>query len=91
MGIAGIQIAKLFNCDVIATAGSRDKVDRCLQLSADNVLNHQEPDWYKKMREITNWQGVDVIYEHSGKTVFPQEVGLLKMAGRLMSTGATTG
>ena len=25
MGIAGIQIAKLFNCDVIATAGSPGK------------------------------------------------------------------
>jgi NADPH:quinone reductase-like Zn-dependent oxidoreductase len=91
MGIAGIQIAKLFNCDVIATAGNKDKMDRCLQLGADYVVNHREPDWHKKVREITNRQGVDVIYEHIGKTVFPQEVGLLKMGGTLVSTGATTG
>src|SRR5919198_45589 len=26
MGIAGIQIAKLFNCEVIATAGNQDKM-----------------------------------------------------------------
>jgi alcohol dehydrogenase len=75
MGIAGIQIAKLFNCDVIATA----------------VVNHRESDWYKKVREITNKQGVDVVYEHIGKTVFPQELSLLKMGGTLVSTGATTG
>lgn len=91
MGIAGIQIAKLYNCDVIATAGNRDKMDKCLQLGADYVVNHREPDWHRKVREITNKQGVDVIYEHIGKTVFPQEVGLLKMGGTLVSTGATTG
>ena len=91
MGIAGIQIAKLFNCDVIATAGNRDKMDKCLELGADYVVNHREADWYKKVREITKRQGVDVIFEHIGKTVFPQELGLLKMGGALVSTGATTG
>jgi len=91
MGIAGIQIAKLFNCDVIATAGNEDKMDKCLQLGADYVVNHRESDWYRKVREITNKQGVDVVYEHIGKTVFPQELSLLKMGGTLVSTGATTG
>ena len=91
MGIAGIQIAKLFNCDVIATAGNRDKMDRCLELGADHVVNHREADWYKKVREITNRQGLDVIFEHIGKTVFSQELALLKMGGTLVSTGATTG
>ena len=91
MGIAGIQIAKLFNCDVIATAGNKDKMEKCLQLGADFVVNHRESDWYKKVREITNRQGVDVVYEHIGKTVFPQEVALLKIGGTLVSTGATTG
>jgi NADPH:quinone reductase-like Zn-dependent oxidoreductase len=91
MGIAGIQIAKLFNCEVIATAGNKEKMDKCLQLGADYAVNHRESDWYKKVREITDKQGVDVIYEHIGKTVFPQELGLLKMGGTLVSTGATTG
>ena len=35
MGIAGIQIAKLFNCDVIATAGNKEKMNKCLEYSAD--------------------------------------------------------
>jgi NADPH:quinone reductase-like Zn-dependent oxidoreductase len=91
MGIAGIQIAKLFNCDVIATAGNKDKMDKCLQLGADYVVNHRESDWYRKVREITNKQGVDVVFEHIGKTAFPQELSLLKMGGTLVSTGATTG
>src|SRR5687767_10691094 len=91
MGIAGIQIAKLFNCDVIATAGNKEKMNKCLELGADLVVNHREPDWYKKVRNLTNNQGVDTIFEHIGKAVFPQEVSLLKMGGTLVATGATTG
>ncbi len=91
MGIAGIQIAKLFNCEVIATAGKKDKMDKCIELGADYVVNHREEGWHKKVREITNKEGVDIIYEHIGKSTFPQEVGLLKMGGTLVSTGATTG
>src|SRR5574341_610790 len=91
VGMAGIQISKLYNCDVIATAGNKEKMDKCLELGADHVVNHREPDWYKKVREITNKQGVDVVFEHIGKATFAQEVSLLKMGGTLVATGATTG
>ncbi len=91
MGIAGIQIAKLYNCNVIATAGNKEKMDKCLQLGADFVVNHRESDWHNKVRQITNKQGVDVVYEHIGKSVFQQELTLLRMGGTLVSTGATTG
>lgn len=91
MGIAGIQIAKLYNCNVIATAGNKEKMDKCLKLGADFVVNHRESDWHIKVRQITNKQGVDVVYEHIGKSVFQQELTLLKMGGTLVSTGATTG
>ena len=92
VGMVGIQIAKLYNCNVIATAGNQQKMDKCLEIGADNVVNHREPDWYKKVRDITKKQGgVDVVFEHIGKNVFPQEVSLLKMGGTLVATGATTG
>ena len=91
VGMAGIQIAKLYNCDVIATAGNQEKMDTCLKLGADQVVNHREADWSKKVRNLTNKQGVDVVFEHIGKSVFPQEVSLLKMGGTLVATGATTG
>ncbi len=91
VGMAGIQIAKLYNCEVIATAGSKEKMDACLKLGADHAVNHRESEWWKKVREITKKQGVDVIFEHIGKAVFPQEVALLKIGGTLVATGATTG
>jgi NADPH:quinone reductase-like Zn-dependent oxidoreductase len=91
VGMAGIQIAKLYNCDVIATAGNKDKMNKCLELGADQVVNHRDPEWHKKVREMTKKKGVDVIFEHIGKSVFPQQVSLLKMGGVLVSTGSTTG
>lgn len=91
VGMAGIQIAKLYNCTVIATAGNGEKMDKCLEVGADYVVNHREADWHKKVKEITKKQGVDVIFEHIGKATFAQEVALLKMAGTLVATGATTG
>jgi alcohol dehydrogenase len=66
-------------------------MDKCLELGADHVVNHREDDWYKKVRDFTNKKAVDIVFEHIGKTVFPQEVALLKMGGTLVSTGATTG
>jgi len=94
VGMVGIQIAKLYNCTVIATAGNKDKMDKCIELGADYAVNHREADWYKKVREINKklgQSGVDVVFEHIGKATFPQEVGLLNMGGTLVATGATTG
>jgi len=91
VGMAGIQIAKLYNCTVIATAGNKEKMDKCIEIGADDVVNHREADWSKKVREITKKQGVNVVFEHIGKATFPQEVALLKTGGTLVATGATTG
>ena len=91
VGMVGIQIAKLYNCTVIATAGNKEKMDKCTEIGADFVVNHREADWHKKVREFTKKQGVDVVFEHIGKAAFPQEVSLLKNGGTLVATGATTG
>ena len=91
VGTLGIQIAKLYGCDVITTVGSDDQEERCRELGADFVVNHRKEDWFQKVREYTKKKGVDVIFEHIGKTHFPQEVGLLRMGGTLVTSGATTG
>lgn len=91
MGMIGIQIAKLYNCNVIATAGNPEKMEKCLELGADIVVNHRQEGWHKQIREKTDKKGVDIIFEHIGKSVFPNAVSLLKTAGTLVTTGATTG
>lgn len=91
IGMAAIQIAKIFNCTVIATAGNKEKIEKCYSLGADFVVNHRSEYWDRKVREITNRSGIDVVVEHIGKTHFPIEIRLLRKGGTLVSTGATTG
>jgi alcohol dehydrogenase len=91
VGSIGIQIAKLFGCDVITTVGSDDQEQKCRELGADFVVNHRKEGWPARVREYTKKKGVDVIFEHIGTTHFPQEVPLLKMGGTLVTSGATTG
>ena len=98
MGIFGIQIAKLYNCDVIATA-SQDKLDKCKQLGADYAVDHRKEDWHKEVRQITKelgrkkgkTPGVDVIFEHIGGSHWNKELTLLKYGSTIVTTGATTG
>jgi len=43
VGSFGIQIAKLYNCNVIAT-GSPDKLDKLKEIGADFAVDHRKPD-----------------------------------------------
>jgi alcohol dehydrogenase len=98
IGTFGIQIAKLYGCDVIATA-SPNKLEECLNLGADFVVDHRKDDWQKEVftiskdlakRKATN-PGIDVIFEHIGGSHWNKELTLLKYGGTLVTTGATTG
>lgn len=41
-GHFGVGIAKLKNCKVIATCGSKEKAERLKKLGADRVINYKE-------------------------------------------------
>ena len=106
VGNFGIQIAKLYGCTVIATAGP-DKLDKLLELGADYAVDHRKSDWYKKVRDVytkhiapknqggdnkTSSGGfLDVIFEHIGGTHWNKELTLLKYGATIVTTGATTG
>ena len=98
VGTYGIQIAKLFGCTVIATAGP-GKLEKLLDLGADFAVDHREDNWHKKVRLIAkkipkslgDVSGVDVIFEHIGGTHWNKELTLLNYGGTIVTTGATTG
>ena len=98
VGSFGIQIAKLYNCTVIATA-SPDKLDKLKELGADYAVDHRKEDWHKEVRGITKEiskktgvsPGIDVSFDHIGQTHWNQQLTLLKYGATLVSCGATTG
>jgi NADPH:quinone reductase-like Zn-dependent oxidoreductase len=91
VGIAGIQIAKFFNCRVITTAGDDRKMSRARELGADYVINHYQQKISEEVRRITNSEGVDIVMEHVGPATWDESLRSLKPAGRLVTCGATTG
>ena len=98
VGTFGIQIAKLYNCDVIATAGP-GKMDKLLELGADYAVNHRKDDWNKEVWRISKeiakkngtTPGIDLSFDHIGQTHWNKQLTLLKYGATLVSCGATTG
>ena len=91
VGIAGIQIAKLFHCTVITTAGDESKMEKARQLGGDHVINHYQQKISEEVRKITDKQGVDIVLEHVGAATWDESFRSLKPGGTLVTCGATTG
>ncbi len=91
VGIAAIQIAKLFHCRVITTAGNEQKLERARTLGADYGIDHYKQKISEEVRKITNKEGVDIVVEHVGVATWDESMRSLKTAGTLVTCGATTG
>ncbi len=91
VGIAAIQIAKLFQARVITTAGDENKLERGRALGADYGINHYTQKISEEVKRITNKEGVDIVVEHVGAATWEESVKSLKPGGTLVTCGATTG
>jgi len=91
VGIAAIQIAKLYRARVIATASTDAKLAKSRELGADDVINYRELDFAKEVRRLTHKKGVDVVIDHVGKDTFGKSVASLARGGRVVTCGATSG
>jgi len=91
VGIAAIQIAKLFHGRVITTAGDEAKLEKGRALGADFGINHYKQKISEEVRKITNKEGVDIVIEHVGAATWDESVRSLKSGGTLVTCGATTG
>jgi len=91
VGTAAIQIAKLVGCRVIATASTDEKLARAKQLGADILINYRKDEFDKRIRDITNKRGVDVVIDYIGADTWVQSLRSARKGGRVLTCGATTG
>jgi NADPH:quinone reductase-like Zn-dependent oxidoreductase len=91
VGIAAIQIAKLYRARVIATASTDAKLAKARELGADDVINYRAQDFAQEVRRLTDKKGVEVVIDHVGKDTFGKSVASLARGGRLVTCGATSG
>jgi NADPH:quinone reductase-like Zn-dependent oxidoreductase len=89
VGVACVQIAKLFGCRVIATASSEEKRKRVVALGADAAIPYEN--FPREARRIAGKAGVDVVVDHLGPATWEGSISVLRKGGRLVTCGGTTG
>lgn len=83
VGTAAIQLAKSLNCHVVSTVGSQIKVEKCLALGAESVVNYKEDDFVKWTK--TNLpQGFNLVLDVVGGDYLPKNVKCSAIDGRII-------
>jgi NADPH2:quinone reductase len=91
VGQIAVQWLAALGVDVIGTVGSADKAERALALGCRHVINYREEDVVARVREITQGQGVPVVYDSVGKDTFDMSLDCLARRGLFVSFGNASG
>jgi NADPH2:quinone reductase len=86
IGIAAIQVAKLFGAKVIATASSQAKRAACLEEGADHAIDYAGG-FIDVVKTLTGGRGVDIVYDPIGGKVGEDSLRCLAWGGRLLILG----
>jgi NADPH2:quinone reductase len=91
LGIILTQWAKALGIRVIATVGSEAKAEVARGYGADEVILYDHEDVAARVRELTNGEGVPVVYDGVGKATFEGSLASLKRRGCLIAFGNASG
>ena len=91
VGTAAIQMCKAFGNPAFVTAGSVDKIARCVALGADGGFNRHEGSFAPALADWTAGQGADVILDPVGGAYLADNLKSLAVDGRLVLIGLLGG
>ena len=91
VGLIACQWAKALGATVIGTVGSPEKAELARKHGCDFPLLYQEEDWVSKVKEITDGEGVPVVYDSVGGETFMKSLNCLRPLGLLASFGQASG
>ncbi len=83
VGSMVVQLAKAAGAAVIATGGSDEKVEACLQLGADAAVNYKTRDVDAAVQDFSP-DGIDLFWETLREPDFDTIVGYLAPRGRIV-------
>jgi NADPH:quinone reductase-like Zn-dependent oxidoreductase len=86
-----IQIAKLAGAFVYVVAGNNEKAKAASRLGADVVLDRTQMDWEKKIQQLTQKRGVDLVVDNVGKATLSTSMRVVARGGRIVIVGNTSG
>ncbi|MFP6808485.1 MAG: NADPH:quinone oxidoreductase family protein [Pseudomonadales bacterium] len=90
VGLAAVDMGKLFGARVIGTASSDEKLAVVTKLGADHVVNYSDG-FRDQVKELTGGLGADVIYDPVGGDVFDESMRCIAPFGRILIVGFTGG
>ncbi|HEU5193263.1 MAG TPA: zinc-binding dehydrogenase, partial [Methylomirabilota bacterium] len=87
VGVAALQTGKALGARVIGTSGSADKLARLEKLGLDVGIRTRAADFHEAVMKATDGQGVNLVVNNVGGTVFAECVKSLAFEGRLAIVG----
>lgn len=91
VGVACLQIAKALGARVIGTSGSDEKLDRLASVGLDVGIRTRKPDFADAVIEATEGEGVNLVVNTVGGSVFDECMQCLAFEGRFATVGYVDG
>ena len=91
VGTAAVQIGKLLRIEMYGTSSSEDKLARARELGLQHGINYKQRDYEEAIREMTQGEGVDAVFEMLGGEHTDKSVRCLRDFGRVIVYGSATG
>lgn len=91
VGITAVELAKALGARVIAAASSDDKLDFAKAAGADELINYTETSLKERARELTDGNGVDVVYDPVGGELAEQAFRACAWHARYLVIGFASG
>ena len=91
VGLIVSQWAKLLGLTVIGTVSTEAKAEIARAHGCDHVIDYSREDVAKRVRELTNGVGVNVVYDSVGKDTFAGSLDSVKRRGLLVCVGTASG
>ena len=86
-----LQLARPLAGKVIVTSSSQAKLDRAVEMGADEAINYAEEDVGKAVRARTYKRGVDLVLDSAGCESLSTALRAVRKGGRIVVAGATAG
>ncbi|KWF81445.1 quinone oxidoreductase [Burkholderia cepacia] len=91
VGLIVSQWAKLLGLTVIGTVSSEHKAAIACAHGCDHTIDYSREDVAKRVRELTDGAGVDVVFDSVGKDTFEGSLDSLKRRGLMVCVGTASG
>ena len=91
VGITAVEIAKAMGARVIAAASSKEKLEFAASAGADETINYSEVPLKETVKELTEGNGADVVYDPVGGELAEQAYRATAWHGRYLVIGFACG